>query len=120
MATSIWPWQRTMLGRVLLTGFMASPRTEKRGTMCREYRTPISGRVQDVLRMPSSTHARSTETLHRTAASYSPTNKRSSRVSAVIFLRFGALLRAAKKFALFLRGIPVSGYDGVAFGGDEG
>src|SRR5258708_8376384 len=75
MATSIWPWRRTMRERVLLIVLTASPRIEKRGTMYREYRMPTSGRDRVVLRMHSSIHARSTESSRLTAASYSRTNR---------------------------------------------
>src|SRR6266566_9208250 len=79
MATSIWPWRRTMRERGPLTGLTEYLRIEKRGITYSEYRMPISGRVRDVLRMPSSTHTRSTETSLRAAASYSRTNRKSIR-----------------------------------------
>src|SRR2546421_6872647 len=72
-----------MRERGLLTGLMASPRIEKRGTTYRKYRMPISGRARDVLRMPSSIHTQSTETLRQTAASYSLTNRKSSPFSVL-------------------------------------
>src|SRR5467141_985413 len=85
MATWIWPWRRTMPGRVLLTGLMASPRIERLGTMYRKYRTPISGRVRAGSRMRSSMHMRSTKTLRRTAASYSLTNRQGFQISVFSF-----------------------------------
>src|SRR6266478_3984330 len=68
--------------RVPLTGFTASPRIVRRGTMCKEYKMPTSDRGRDVLLTLTSIHAQSTETLPPTGASYSLTDRKSFQLSA--------------------------------------
>src|SRR2546429_9512447 len=110
--------------RVLWTRFTASPRSERRGTMCRKYRTPTSGRAQDVLLAHTSVPTRSTKTSRQKAASYSPTNRKSCTQLAA-FLIFREREMAARKVDLF--GVGVRGgflpitflWWGVVFGGGK-
>src|SRR5271167_3410197 len=75
MATWIWLWQRTMLGKGLSiepTGFRP---TAKPGITCRKCRTPITGRGQDVQIMLMFAQTRFTGTWTPTGASYSRTSE---------------------------------------------
>src|SRR5204863_807664 len=92
--------RRTMRVRVLWTKFTASPRSERRGTMCRKYRTPTSGQAQDVLLALTLVPTRSTKTSRQKAASYSPTNRKSCTQLAA-FLVFRGEKLAPRKFEFF-------------------
>ena len=54
MATSTWLWQRTMLERERWIGLMEFRLIERHATMYKKYRTRITGRDRDTLKVPTS------------------------------------------------------------------
>src|SRR5712664_1022631 len=83
MATWIWLWRRTMRVKGRLTRHKGFRRSAKRGTTCKKYRMPISGRARGDLQMRLSIDTRSTETSRLTAASYSATNRETCKFLVV-------------------------------------
>src|SRR5208283_2570076 len=94
MATWIWLWRRTMLGKGLWIEPTVFRPIGKPGITCRRCRTPITGRARDVLTMLMFARTRFTATWTPTGASYSRTSERSL---GYLCGEFGARMSSAQK-----------------------
>src|ERR1700719_2031331 len=84
MATWIWHWRRTMLGKARWIARAASRPSARLATTCRKCRMLISGQARDAWKVCGAIRARSAKTpTRRTAELFSPTTNSSPAVQLI-------------------------------------